>query len=63
MTREEAERRYHNLYIDCVPDGVTEAVMDLITQEKEPSKMLLRIALAFGMTLGVAQERQRRKTK
>lgn len=63
MTREEAERRYHNLYIDCVPDGVTEAVTQLIAKEREPLKMLTRIILAFGMTLGVAQERQRRKTK
>lgn len=63
MTKEEAVRRYHNLYIDCVPDGVTEAVTGLIAKEREPLKMLVRLTLAFGMTLGVAQERQRRKAK
>lgn len=63
MTKDEIVRRYHGLYIDSVPDGVTETVTQLIAKEREPLRMLTRIILAFGMTLGVAQERQRRKTK
>lgn len=63
MTKDEIVRRYHSLRVDSVPDGVTEAVTQLIAKEREPLKMLTRIILAFGMTLGVAQERQRRKTK